>query len=204
MEKTNPLLYLMGFFNGLAVCVFLYCIIFLGRINLYGFLLIPFLGFGLITYIPYYFIIQLIVTHLFALKNNSVRFLFLGGITLFIFTTIFFNYKYKEGIKSIESFKKSNFKKLDKTFMTEKLLGMYFKYHTKFCEYDGWRPPLHEPALIIGQWINGDADPLGVDLKTRIILYKKFFPNKPIKLKCSCAIQYNETYHNDKLLKEFE
>ena len=31
--------------------------------------------------------------------------------------------------------------------MTERILGMHFRYHTRICIYDGWRPPLHDPAM---------------------------------------------------------
>jgi hypothetical protein len=91
--------------------------------------------------------------------------------------------------------------------MTEKILGMYFKYHTEICEYDGWRPPLHEPALVLGQWLNGREDPLSngcqnrFELSKRIQLYKKFFPDKKVKLDCSCAVSYSSLYHSDTLFR---
>lgn len=30
----------------------------------------------------------------------------------------------------------------------EKLLGIHIKYHTRYCEYDGRRPPIHDPFLV--------------------------------------------------------
>ena len=85
--------------------------------------------------------------------------------------------------------------------MTEKILGMHFIYHTRYCEFDGWRPPKHEPILIIGMWLNRRIDPLNVDLKTRLLLYKKFFPNNKYKFECSCAISHRQDYNNDNLWK---
>jgi len=85
--------------------------------------------------------------------------------------------------------------------MTEKILGMHFIYHTRFCEFDGWRPPKHEPILVIGMWLNGREEPLKVDLKKRIELYKKFFPDNKYKFECSCGYMYSENYHNDEIWK---
>ena len=85
--------------------------------------------------------------------------------------------------------------------MTEKIIGMHFIYHTRFCEFDGWRPPIHEPILVIGMWLNNRYDPLNVDLKTRLDLYRKFFPENKFKFDCSCGIEYSEDYINDNLWK---
>ncbi len=86
--------------------------------------------------------------------------------------------------------------------MTEKILGMHFIYHTRICEYDGWRPPKHEPILVIGMWLNDREDPLNVPLKTRLLLYEKFFSNNNYKFDCSYAIQYNNVYLNDVFWKD--
>jgi hypothetical protein len=108
---------------------------------------------------------------------------------------------YKEGktIHAIDKFKESNYTQLEKSFMTEKILGMHFIYHTRFCEFDGWRPPKHEPIIVIGMWLNNRIDPLHVDLEKRLELYKKYFPDKNYKFECSCGIEYRQDYHNDKL-----
>ena len=65
--------------------------------------------------------------------------------------------------------------------MTERVLGMHFRYHTSFCIYDGWRPPLHDPAMVIGTRLGG-GDPLhDMSLEERLALYHKVFPNNPVK-----------------------
>jgi hypothetical protein len=110
---------------------------------------------------------------------------------------IYIGQEYKKAIDSIEKFQASNYETLETNFMTEKILGMHFIYHTRFCEYDGWRPPKHEPVLVIGMWLNNRVDPLDVNLKTRLELYQQFFPGKKYKFNCSCAIKYNQVYHND-------
>ena len=74
-------------------------------------------------------------------------------------------------------------------------------FFTRFCEFDGWRPPKHEPILVIGMWLNNRYDPLNVDLKTRLDLYRNFFPENKFKFDCSCGIEYSEDYINDNLWK---
>lgn len=126
---------------------------------------------------------------------------FLAGFIVCIGISISAGYQYKQAIIDIEAFKESDHTELNKTFMTEKILGMHFIYHTRFCEYDGWRPPKHEPLLVLGMWLNGREDPLHVSLETRLGLYKQFFPNRPYKFDCSCAMEYSEVYYNDILWK---
>ncbi len=207
ITEQTKLFYVSNFINGLSFGIFVYCIIFLEHINFLGLFAILLFGLGLVTFIPYFFVIQLFYKLLFGYKNVLTKILFCLGILTFLSVAFVFNSQYKTALVSIDNFKKSNFTTLDKNFMTEKILGMYFKYHTQICEYDGWRPPLHEPALVIGQWLNGRQDPLSpdrhsrLDLKERINLYRSFFPDEKVKLNCSCASGYSSDYHNDSLFK---
>lgn len=121
---------------------------------------------------------------------------------MWVATVIYIGQDYKKAINSIEKFKVSGYTELEKNFMTEKILGMHFIYHTQYCEFDGWRPPKHEPIMIIGMWLNNRIDPLKVNLETRLELYKKFFPDKKYKFDCSCGLEYRQDYHNDKLWKQ--
>lgn len=189
-----------AFINGIALCVFIYCVLFLGHINLLGFFLII-VGLGLVTFIPHFFVAQLIWENLISPVNNICRYCFLSAIIMCLFAAGYTGYKYKQALSAIQRFKQSGYTTLDKTFMTEKILGMHFIYHTQICEYDGWRPPMHEPALVVGLWLSNSTDPLKVDLKTRLALYKKFFPERKYKYDCSCAVEYSKDYHTDKLWK---
>lgn len=200
--KNTKLEPLTHFISGFSLFVFLYCIIFLEHMNLYGLPMILF-GMGLAIYIPHFFVIQLIKNHLIKPSKKSSRYYFLSAIILCVGIIMMVGWEYKKAIISFEKFNQSNFTELDKNFMTEKILGMHFIYHTKFCEYDGWRPPKHEPILIIGMWLNNRIDPLQVDLETRLKLYKKFFPKNEYKFKCSCAIRYSQNYHKDTLWNKF-
>lgn len=191
---------LTSFINGVTLFVFIYCVIFLEHMNLLGLDLII-VGLGLATFIPHFFIAQLIWKTLIKPTISTSRYYFLAATILCIGTVIYIGQDYKKAINSIEKFKTSGFTELDKNFMTEKILGMHFIYHTRFCEFDGWRPPKHEPIMVIGMWLNERIDPLSVDLKTRLELYKKFFPDNKYKFDCSCGIEYRQDYHNDELWK---
>jgi hypothetical protein len=207
---TNTILYpildksklapLTSFINGVTLFVFIYCVIFLEHMNLLGLVMII-VGLGLATFIPHFFIAQLIWKNLIKPTVTTSRYYFLVAIILCIGTVLYIGQDYKKAINSIEKFKESGYTELDKNFMTEKILGMHFIYHTRFCEFDGWRPPKHEPIMVIGMWLNKRIDPLSVDLKTRLELYKKFFPDNKYKFDCSCGIEYRQDYHNDALWK---
>ena len=79
--------------------------------------------------------------------------------------------------------------------MTERILGMHFRYHTRICIYDGWRPPLHDPAMVMGMRLTGDKDPLeGMTLETRLQLYHEIYPELPVKNHCACSKE-SKRYH---------
>ena len=87
--------------------------------------------------------------------------------------------------------------------MTERVLGMHFRYHTSFCIYDGWRPPLHDPAMVIGTRLGG-GDPLhDMSLEERLALYHKVFPNNPVKAPCACCRE-SRGYFTDELWETLE
>ena len=101
---------------------------------------------------------------------------------------------------------KNGYKTLKKTFFTEKILGMYFIYHTSFdIVDDGWRPPIHEPLLIMGLFYTGYEDPLKkLSLKERAILYHKIFPENKIKQECSCGKVGDKYYFTDEFFNTFK
>lgn len=190
-----------SFLNGISVMVFLYCVCFLEQMNLAGIYLAIF-GIGFILLIPHFFIIQLIWRTIFKSPFKSSKYYFLTGIAACIITIFYAGKEYQKAINSFEKFKENNYAKLDKNFMTEKILGMHFIYHTRIeIVYDGWRPPKHEPLLVIGMWLNNRIDPLELNLENRLKLYKKFFPENQYKFSCSCGYMYNNDYHNDQLWK---
>lgn len=198
LERTR-IAPLTSFINGITLFVFIYCVLFLEKMNIVGLILILAV-FGLVLFIPHFFIIQLICKNLIRPVATSSRYYFLTALVLCIGISIYIGKTYKEAMNSIEKFKQSNYTELEKNFMTEKILGMHFIYHTRIeMIYDGWRPPKHEPFLVIGMWMNNRIDPLHVSLEKRLDLYKKFFPENQFKFNCSCGIEYSKDYHNDGL-----
>lgn len=185
----------LSFINGVSFFVFLYCIIFLEYMNYVGIVLLL-TGIGIIFLIPHFFVIQILYKNLIKPAIKSSRYYFLGAIIICSLIVVFIGRNYQKAMVAIDKFEKSNFETLEKNFMTEKILGMHFIYHTRYCEFDGWRPPKHEPILVIGMWLNKRKDPLKVDLKKRLELYKKFFPANQYKFDCSCCYQYRLDYHN--------
>ena len=90
--------------------------------------------------------------------------------------------------------------------MTERILGMHFRYHTRICIYDGWRPPLHDPAMVMGMRLTGDKDPLaGMTLETRLQLYHEVYPSLPVKNNCACSEESKQYgYFDDYLWKALD
>ena len=150
---------------------------------------------------PFFFIAQILWFLLLKKEFIVAKMSFLLALSLCVWLGRYAGIEYKKAMEAIEKAESSHYETVEHTFMTEKIVGMHFKYHTRFCEYDGWRPPLHEPMLIVGLWLNGMNDPLEMELKERLELYKKLFPNEPYKMNCSCAMQESKTYHNDPLFK---
>ncbi|MDA9066698.1 hypothetical protein N8289_00915 [Flavobacteriales bacterium] len=187
---------IIGFFAGVSVFSFLYCILFLEDLNIIA---IPFIlfGIGIIMLIPHFFAFQLIRYFLFKNPHKKVKLFFALGFCTCVLVSIASGVYYSKAINRINEFVESDYELLEKNYMTEKILGMHFIYHTRICVYDGWRPPKHEPIMILGG--NGRRDPLIVPLEKRLELYKKFFPENKYKFDCSCGIAYSSAYHKDEL-----
>tara|TARA_B100000809_G_C14923002_1_gene454067 strand:- start:26 stop:595 length:570 start_codon:yes stop_codon:yes gene_type:complete len=176
-------------------------IIFLEHMNLIGLVLII-VGIGILTFIPHFLAIQLIWKNLIRPPSKTSRRYYLLGCLISISIIVYANFLFIESAKQIALQKPNNFKQLKPTFMNEKILGMDFIYHTMFCEYDGWRPPKHEPLLILGLWGSKFHDynfSTGAQsLDEQIEIYQSVFPDNKIKFDCSCAKTYSKSYHNDK------
>ncbi len=164
-------------------------------------LLMVLIGVGLLTFVPHFFAIQFFWKSVIKPISKTVKHAFIVGVAVCLVGTFYVGYQYNQAITEIQSAQISNYENLEKSFLNEKILGMHFIYHTKFCEFDGWRPPIHEPILVLGMWMNGGADPLNISLEERIELYKTHYPENKIKFDCSCAHMYASTYHNEPLLK---
>jgi len=198
--KKKKYIPIISLINGISLCLFIYCIIFLEHLNFLGIIGLL-VGIGFLTYIPHFFVAQILWKGFIKLQSRVGKIFFLIGILISFSLLITSGILYKKALSDIEDFKLKEYQILNKTFMTEKILGMGIIYHTRFCEFDGWRPPKHEPILNLGLWLNRRKNLLDISLEKRVDLYKEFFPNNKLKYNCSCAISYRNVYHNDKLWK---
>lgn len=202
LQKNEKWLPIVSFINGISFWVLLYCLLFVGYLNFLSIPLILLLGYGMFLIAPQFLFLQLIWKYIIKPTSKKARLFFLSGSIPCAILIVYSIQSYKTATAKVISSQKTEFETLQADFMTEKILGMHFIYHTEFCEYDGWRPPKHEPMMVIGKFFYG-GDPLDVELKERIEIYKKVFPDNPIKFNCSCTWRGDEaSYYNSPLLQE--
>lgn len=192
--------FVIGFLGAISFWMYIYCIIFLAEMNIWG-LIIIFTGAGILTFIPHFLAFQIWYKIFFIESSKTIRQSFLIGSICCIIGVLGVGYLYSSALEDISEFENSGYRQIEPTFFNEKILGMHLIYHTKFCGYDGWRPPIHEPLLVLGLWTNGGEWGINVPLEKRMELYQKFFPDKPVHLECSCAKMYSWNYHNDALFQ---
>ena len=180
-----------GVLSGVLACFCLYCILFLGKMNILGFIL-P---------MPYFILAQVIYKAILKPISNQFKLLFFASVTTAFLIALSAGLLYKQEFSNLKEAKAIGYNKLEINYLTERVVGMHFIYHTKFCEFDGWRPPKHDPFLVVGMWLNGMEDPLDIRLEERVALYKKLFPANRVKSDCSCAKMYSSIYHNDPLFQ---
>lgn len=187
-----------GIMDAVAVMTSLYCILFLAEANFLG-LIMAFTGLGSLIYVPHYFFLYTLWPY-FKSKVPSVQTKSLKITTLILglfSLTAVADYTYES--YRIKSALADKSKPYPSSWMAEKITGMHFKYHTQLDYYDGWRPPIHEPLLVLGYQLSGFRDPINLGLKERLSLYREHFPNEPFKLECSCAKAGRIEYHRDAL-----
>jgi hypothetical protein len=110
-------------------------------------------------------------------------------------------------------------KVVPRTYMAERLAGTLFKYHNYMGDYDGWRPPLHDPLVNVSIWSRGgtnydkagvrEANPLLLgyqdarwkefvtSIDSQAVFYHQLFPQLPVKADCTC----NQTYDGESYRK---
>lgn len=179
-----------GLSSGLFVTVFAYLLIFV--VNSTEF---PFLHTFIVGFPFYFYIVHLlgrVINECFATGMRRIKIAFFVPVIVGICVTICAGVKFFEAASIINHTDEEHYETLPKDFMTEHIIGMRFKYHTEICLYDGWRPPVHEPLLVVGLWMNGMRDPLRqLTLEERLQLYQNLFPDKPYKVDCGCGENYN-------------
>lgn len=220
------------FLFGIAACICVYCILFIGmdwRIML----LLPLaaivkpIGIGTLASLPHFLLAQIIFHLVTSIERRRWRKFFAAGVGLCLGSAfsmaVWFNRCYPSVQAALDD-PVRNASLVKPSYMTERMLGMHFKYHMSLCFFDGWRPPLHDPLLVVATWLNfsfmhnpsaetfrrtilrgGRGSPFGsmnpLYLQNRITAYKLVFPGRPIKEDCSCAEDYSGKYLNDPLFK---
>jgi hypothetical protein len=212
------------FLFGIAACVCMYSILFLGPMNLFA---LPVAIFGvpvaLLAYSPHFLLVQILfhrsrAPHHVARRSFQAGVLLCTGVALFMGT--WFRVEHGAMENAIADPDRST--ELEPSYMTERMLGLHFKYHTALNLFDGWRPPLHDPLIVTAMWINypfmdtpratvfrknllrGGGPFLHTSpwqIEERIAAYKRVFPARPIREECSCAKRHSSFYLNDTRLQ---
>jgi hypothetical protein len=201
------------FFIGTGLPICLYCVIFLsdpweGLLgNWYLYILMTFfLGLGLLAFLPFYLLNHI---RLYFKRADKIRrrVLLAGSILPFIVCVVYtplFYYHLQVFEKSVRTGPEA-IRQLPRNYFIERILGIGFKYHTRICYWDGWRPPLHDPYLNTALWFTSEEYfPLGdypfkenfdLSLSERITYYHHLFPGEPIRIDCPCSYDaYGESY----------
>lgn len=194
---TNKIPAITGFSFGLLCTTFTYLLIFVlvgenGDVGLF------ILGFPFTLLV--FHILSRTITKCFVKTSTLTKSCFFIPIIIGCAIAFVAGHEFKKAASTIEKTPVEQYETLPNDFMTEHIVGMHFKYYTKTCIWDGWRPPVHEPLFVLGLWMNKMKDPLQVaSLRERVELYIKLYPNKPYKMKCSCNGSTWHTYELDDL-----
>lgn len=216
------------FLFGIAACICVYCIEFLSYLSIAGLLSLVFFPFELfrnghisaplalpLAGLPLFFSIQLLGIVLGRGTTKLDRKHFGMGVGLCLAFALvmaaWFNLHYS-AVQSALTTGTTN--GIPRNYMTERMLGMHFKYHLSFCELDSWRPPLHDPSIVVAVWVTAPfRSDLNYDglmpgkyrwtyhLDERIAAYKAVFPELPLRQACSCAKEYSKFYFKDPRLR---
>lgn len=179
---------LTGLSFGLLCTTFTYLFIFIATGEFLEIFI--FIGFPLFLLVVH--ILSRTIVKSFRKTARFTKYSFFIPIILGLVIVCIAGQAFKKSAAIIEQTPREQYENLPDDFMTEHIVGMHFKYYTKTCVYDGWRPPVHEPLLVMGLWMNNMSDPLQLSLRERVELYIKLFPDKPYKMKCSCGAVYTD------------
>lgn len=178
----------LQFLRGIAACICLYCIVFLERNNL----LLPLVMatvVGVVAAAPHLLLFQMLF-HTFIRKVDRVqRAAFLAGVALSVLVAGLVMLEWRATMADAGRWEAAEgpYEGSHGLFM-ERMAGMHFKYHTReLTGIDGWRPPLHDPIVVLGCWATGWADPFPRQLSSRIALYRRLFPGSSPQAQCTCA-----------------
>jgi hypothetical protein len=138
---------------------------------------------------PYLLLYQLWI----LVKSSRTRvqqWLFIATPILSLIVCLLLTYQINNLIHKIED-PKSELKEIVSNpinrYLTELILGAHWKYHTELCLYDGWRPPFHDPILVIANKILFPFERF-ISLDKSMYLYIIIYPDNATVFDCKCAL----------------
>lgn len=150
-----------------------------------------------------YVLLYLLITN-FLLETHQIhKRIFIGTIAILIGISVYSTIKINDINNKLCNYEtnkdellalKNN--KIDNYYL-ELLLGTHWKYHTKICLYDGWRPPYHDPFIPIARWFGGVQilNATFDSLEERKQVYSEIYGSEAMQLNCKCAT--NERWPED-------
>ncbi|MDO7851151.1 hypothetical protein [Hymenobacter convexus] len=214
-KRVPGLNYLLLFLMGVHFTVCVYCALFINPLQLLSILLMAFLVFPLLLWVPVVFAVQALNrVHRSALPGARV--VFGLGVLALLPVQLWAELRYREVETAVARLPwqqrhqvASLVGVVPRNYMAERLAGALFKYHNspEFV-FDGWRPPLHDPLVNICLWSrSGGGNPLLIDsaawrtpqtsADTQAAFYHQLFPDLPIKADCTC----NHTHDGESYLE---
>lgn len=215
-KKVPMLNYGLLFLMGVHFTVCVYCALFINPMQMLSTLLISFLVFPLLLWVPVVFAVQALNRTLVSLLPGA-RVVFGLGVVMLLPAQVWAELQYRQVETAVAQLPVGQQRQVEallrvvpRNYMAERLAGALFKYHNypEFI-FDGWRPPLHDPLVNICLWSNDNANPLIVfywdsktdspvgSLDTQVAFYHMLFPIYPVKADCACTqIWSAEGYHD--------
>ena len=133
--------------------------------------------------VPLWFLLLLVWRNMVRPAVKNVRGWYVAGLLLCVLFAVGCGMAYRASCRAYDKGQVP-----DHNPRTERIAGMHFLYHTSLCIYDGWRPPLHDPAMVLGMRLSGGRDPLGcISLEDRVARYHSMYPDHPVKARCACC-----------------
>lgn len=170
-------------------------------------LMLPTFFFMKVVGLPYFWLAR--ITIRFISVSTIHKHIFAFACSILIAITLCFTMAYKNIIEQKEAILQMDKKVITElqsnfftNYMLEKAIGFALVYHTEICIYDGWRPPMHDPFLVVASHFVGMNRGVGENLNNKIQLYKQLYPNVAIHKKCSCGFYESHKYFSDPIFKQ--
>jgi len=192
----------------LLVCVYCAWFMALDPSLYYTSLVLSFLGFPLLVWVPVLFAAQ-VISRLIGGPTAGAGWAVAAGALALLAAQAWAELQYRAVETAVAGLPPRQqhdvaalARVVPRNYVAERLAGALFKYHNypEFI-YDGWRPPLHDPLVNVSLWCrNGrTANPLLMyywdrktgtasgSLEEQALLYRALFPQRPVKADCVCA-----------------